>query len=332
MFGRTPSQKRKTSGLYGDGLGYPRDLTQDLARLRQLKASATANPAEPVLYGFGSFEYVDLDPLGGGDASRWGDYSEVTLAATIKSLTVDVNATDDGSVTNRAQMSGALLGLKNIAMQRKGRSQYAAVTYFDQAITKFDEAMTKIAFNWTSAKSAARQGLLYYVDARKAEKQPGATPIASSANAWKSWTKAEIVAIQTELKRIGLYAKGIDGIIGSGTTSALTSVFGGNNWMTASAAGIMQTLKTMASKQTETGGGSGGSSGGGATATGGGSGGSSGGSHTEPLIIPKDYSGSSSNKGLIIGLIAAGALGIGLIAYMRSRGRRTTVTYQPARA
>jgi hypothetical protein len=289
MFGRSPDQKRKTSSLYG----YPKDLTQDMERLRQLKDNATALPAAPDLEGFGSFEYVELDTETG---------SELEVATKLKALTSNLS-NDEGTLINKAALALAISRMKAIVVSRKASVSYSEK--YDRAIALFSSALPKVPFDYLGAQADSRGGLIAYIDGRK---------IASAATpaAYLSWPKDDVETIQEDLKNKGYYSGAIDGALGAGTSAGLTAIFGGDAWKTMGvdqAARFVRGAKAKAST-------------------------SGGGSRTPaspPIIVPKTF-GASSNKGLIIGLVAAGAVAVGLFAYAKSRGRRTTVTYKPARA
>jgi hypothetical protein len=58
-----------------------------------------------------------------------------------------------------------------------------------------------------------------------------------------AWSKPELMPIQTELKRLGLYSKAIDGIMGNGSRSGLVEAFASESWRTMSAADVLTKLK-----------------------------------------------------------------------------------------
>jgi hypothetical protein len=58
-----------------------------------------------------------------------------------------------------------------------------------------------------------------------------------------TWTKAEIKAIQRELRRMRLYDKGLDGIIGFYSEQGLVEAFGGDEWRTLGPATALTRLK-----------------------------------------------------------------------------------------
>jgi hypothetical protein len=58
-----------------------------------------------------------------------------------------------------------------------------------------------------------------------------------------TWTKADIKPIQRELRRMRLYDKGIDGIIGFYSEQGLVEAFGGDEWRTMPAADVLSKLK-----------------------------------------------------------------------------------------
>lgn len=61
-----------------------------------------------------------------------------------------------------------------------------------------------------------------------------------------AWSKEEIIGIQTELQRARLYAKKIDGQLGTGTRAGLTAAFGGDHWSALDAAAALAQLKSLA--------------------------------------------------------------------------------------
>ena len=58
-----------------------------------------------------------------------------------------------------------------------------------------------------------------------------------------SWDDKQLRHIQRELKRLGLYTRGIDGIFGSGTRAALIEAFGGEDWRTRDPDDIVEHLE-----------------------------------------------------------------------------------------
>lgn len=63
-----------------------------------------------------------------------------------------------------------------------------------------------------------------------------------------TWPKKDVIAVQTELKRIGLYTKTIDGVFGGGSDAGLVEAFGGDQWRTMPVADVLNQLKGAASK------------------------------------------------------------------------------------
>ena len=58
-----------------------------------------------------------------------------------------------------------------------------------------------------------------------------------------TWTKSEIKPIQRELRRMRLYDKGIDGIVGFYSEQGLVEAFGGDEWRAMAAADVLTKLK-----------------------------------------------------------------------------------------
>ncbi|HEX7840307.1 MAG TPA: DUF4157 domain-containing protein [Kofleriaceae bacterium] len=58
-----------------------------------------------------------------------------------------------------------------------------------------------------------------------------------------AWTKAEVIKLQVELKRLGLYRLDADGDLADKTDSALVEAFGDNTWRTMTAATALTRLK-----------------------------------------------------------------------------------------
>jgi hypothetical protein len=58
------------------------------------------------------------------------------------------------------------------------------------------------------------------------------------------WDKKQLMKIQRQLQRLGLYIMGVDGIFGRGTDSALVEAFGDDNWRTLDPDVILTRLKT----------------------------------------------------------------------------------------
>jgi hypothetical protein len=58
-----------------------------------------------------------------------------------------------------------------------------------------------------------------------------------------TWTKADIKPIQRELRRMRLYDKGIDGIIGFYSEQGLVEAFGGDEWRAMAAADVLAKVK-----------------------------------------------------------------------------------------
>jgi len=56
------------------------------------------------------------------------------------------------------------------------------------------------------------------------------------------WSERQIKAIQTELKRLGLYVLRVDGDLGRGTKAGLVEAFGGDQWRELSASDALQKL------------------------------------------------------------------------------------------
>ncbi len=67
------------------------------------------------------------------------------------------------------------------------------------------------------------------------------------------WTPAEIVAIQTQLQKSGLYAKKLDGQLGPGSKAGLTAAFGGDHWSVLPATEVLAQLQAMGTQPTHTG-------------------------------------------------------------------------------
>jgi hypothetical protein len=59
------------------------------------------------------------------------------------------------------------------------------------------------------------------------------------------WSKTEAKAIQRQLRRIGLYKLGIDGVIGKGSKAGLVEAFGGDQWRIMSAADVLAKLTAV---------------------------------------------------------------------------------------
>lgn len=72
----------------------------------------------------------------------------------------------------------------------------------------------------------------------------GASGTPAGKPAWASSSK-DVTAIQTELARLKLYTKRIDGLYGNGTQTGLTSAYGGDGWRTVDVPGILAKLKGM---------------------------------------------------------------------------------------
>jgi hypothetical protein len=60
------------------------------------------------------------------------------------------------------------------------------------------------------------------------------------------WSHADVVAIQTELKRIGVYSVPVDGKISEGTREALVEAFGSDEWHQKSAVQVLARLQAAA--------------------------------------------------------------------------------------
>ena len=58
-----------------------------------------------------------------------------------------------------------------------------------------------------------------------------------------AWTKDEVRPIQKELRRMRLYNLGVDGILGKISDQGLVEAFGGDEWRTMDAAGVLERLK-----------------------------------------------------------------------------------------
>ncbi|MSP59637.1 MAG: DUF4157 domain-containing protein [Myxococcales bacterium] len=61
-------------------------------------------------------------------------------------------------------------------------------------------------------------------------KDDAAPAAAAPPEVYKSWTKPQIIAIQKELIRLGLYRLTADGDLGQGSQGGLVEAFGGNEW------------------------------------------------------------------------------------------------------
>lgn len=72
--------------------------------------------------------------------------------------------------------------------------------------------------------------------------QPG-KPAAGAKGAPAGWTKQHITQMQTEMERLGLYRKTIDGKWGRGTEGALVESFGSEEWKTLDADSALARLK-----------------------------------------------------------------------------------------
>ena len=67
--------------------------------------------------------------------------------------------------------------------------------------------------------------------ARDANAAAGDAAVARMANQGKpSWNKQQTILIQKELRRLGFYTMGIDGIYGKGTEGGMVEAFGGDEW------------------------------------------------------------------------------------------------------
>jgi hypothetical protein len=88
-------------------------------------------------------------------------------------------------------------------------------------------AMPAGDFNWDAAAGAPN-----HATAMAAQNQPMPT-----------WSEKEAKAIQKELRRLGLYRLGIDGILGKGSESGLVEAFGSDEWRTMDAETCLTRLR-----------------------------------------------------------------------------------------
>jgi chaperonin cofactor prefoldin len=107
--------------------------------------------------------------------------------------------------------------------------------FFDSVIEFFTSPFTKGKGKGVEGQDA-RHGLFRR---RRAIEAPVAAPASAPA-----WSKTEISAIQTELKRLGAYAMAIDGLYGKGTRDGLNKVVGSSAWMKWSGATTIGQLKS----------------------------------------------------------------------------------------
>lgn len=71
-----------------------------------------------------------------------------------------------------------------------------------------------------------------------------APAVAALPPAAPPWSKGEMMPIQTELARLGLYKMTVDGLFGRGTSAALVEAFGSDEWATMTAKDALARLKT----------------------------------------------------------------------------------------
>ncbi len=103
------------------------------------------------------------------------------------------------------------------------------------------------AFGDSSWASMAAGAVVAKLKQQGGAAQPGGggTPPAPATDA-PPWSKAELISVQQELARLGLYRSTVDGIFGSGSRSALVEAFGSDEWTKLSAAAVVTRLKAAA--------------------------------------------------------------------------------------
>ena len=94
------------------------------------------------------------------------------------------------------------------------------------------------------AMSAVTGGLVQRQPRPQPSPQPephvGQGPGASTST--PSWPRDKVTAMQRQLRRLGLYSLGIDGLLGRGTDAGLVEAFGGFEWRTMSADDVIARL------------------------------------------------------------------------------------------
>ncbi|HEU5055021.1 MAG TPA: DUF4157 domain-containing protein, partial [Kofleriaceae bacterium] len=90
------------------------------------------------------------------------------------------------------------------------------------------------------AMSAVTGGLVQRQQRPDAEPHVGQGPGASTAT--PTWPRDKVIAMQRQLRRLGLYTLGIDGVLGRGTDAGLVEAFGGFEWRTMTADDVIGRL------------------------------------------------------------------------------------------